>query len=63
MRLLRTHGFYARAPSDSPEAKLQASTSPKATDLSEMGLKTHFVSELLGHCLVGVTGECYIRRR
>jgi len=34
-----------------------------ATDLSEMGLETHFVSELLGHSSVAVTEKFYIKRR
>ena len=34
-----------------------------ATDLSEKGLETHFVSELLGHSSVRVTEEYYIKRR
>ena len=34
-----------------------------ATDLSEMGLETRFVSELLGHSSVKVTEEFYIKRR
>jgi integrase len=34
-----------------------------ATDLSEKGLETHFVSELLGHSSVAVTERFYIKRR
>jgi integrase len=34
-----------------------------ATDLSEKGLETHFVSELLGHSSVQVTEQFYLRRR
>jgi len=34
-----------------------------ATDLSEKGLETHFVSELLGHSSVKVTEQYYIKRR
>jgi integrase len=34
-----------------------------ATDLSEKGLETHFVSELLGHSSVTVTERFYIKRR
>jgi len=34
-----------------------------ATDLSERGLETHFVSELLGHSSVKVTEQFYIKRR
>lgn len=34
-----------------------------ATDLSEKGLETHFVSELLGHSSVKVTEQFYIKRR
>ena len=34
-----------------------------ATDLSERGLETHFVSELLGHSSVQVTEQFYIKRR
>ncbi len=33
------------------------------TNLSEMGLETHFVSELLGHSSARVTEEFYIKRR
>jgi len=34
-----------------------------ATNLSEMGLETHFVCKLLGHSSVRVTEEFYIKRR
>ena len=34
-----------------------------ATDLSEKGLETHFVSELLGHSSVRVTERFYIKRQ
>ncbi len=33
-----------------------------ATDLSEKGLETHFVSEVLGYSSVRVTEEFYIKR-
>jgi integrase len=34
-----------------------------ATDLSEKGLETHFVPELLGHSSVSVTERYYIKRQ